>query len=809
MGTRFLCIHGHFYQPPRENAWLEEIELQESAHPWHDWNERIHAECYAANASSRILDGEGRIEQIVNNYSRISFDFGPTLLSWLQVKAPGTYQSILRADHESRSAFSGHGSAMAQCYNHMILPLANERDRRTQVRWAIRDFEHRFGRAPEGMWLPECAADVASLEALAEQGIRFTVLEPHQAAAVRRIDGGDWTPVWNGAIDPTMAYRVVLPSGRHLDVFFYDGPISRGVAFERILEQGERFAHRLLGAFSDLRAHPQLVHIATDGETYGHHHRHGEMALAYCLHYVEQHQLARLTNYGEFLELHPPEHEVRIVENTSWSCVHGLERWRADCGCSSGQRPGWHQRWRGPLRTALDWLRDAVAAPYQDEAERFLTDAWAARDAYVDVVLDRSPECVQRFLKHHARRELGAEERTAVLELLELQRHAMLMYTSCGWFFDEVSGLETVQVLEYAGRVLQLAERRLGVRLEARFLELLEAAESNLPERGNARRVYEEEVRPAVVDLDRVVASFVLSSLFDPPARWNRTYCYEVALGDHKVLEAGRAKLALGQAEVISRITRESAQVCYWALHFGDHHLQAGVRERLPEDQWAAMNRQGHDAFLRADFPALVRLLDGHFAARTWSLASLFHDEQRRILDRVLAGSLREIEDQYRHLHQNHAPLIRFLAGLRIGAPRPLRMVAEFVLQTGLRRALAEPEVDLDRVQSLLDEARGESVALDDPELGLAFARALDRMASQLQLAPSDLHLLRRLHHAVRLVPALPFPVDLWHVQNVCYELSLSSYPEFARRAEQGSKVARDWRELFRELAAALRVRVA
>src|SRR2546423_4325479 len=455
MRIRFICIHGHFYQPPRENPWLEAVETQDSAHPYHDWNERVAAECYGPNAAARILDARDRIAKIVNNYASISFNFGPTLLSWLEQREPDVYAAIVDADRVSRDRFGGHGSALAQAYNHMILPLANERDKRTQVRWGACDFERRFGRRPEGMWLPETAVDVDSLEALAEEGIALTILEPHQAARWRRIGDDDWSE-HAGAIDPTMPYRCTLPSGRTMAIFFYDGPISRAVAFERLLARGENLAHRLLGAFSEGRTHPQLVNIATDGETYGHHHRYGDMALAYALDYINEQKLARVANYGQFLAEHPPERSVELIERTAWSCAHGIERWRSDCGCSTGGDAGWNQQWRTPLRDALDWLRDQVAELFETRGGDVLHDVWAARDDYINVVLDRSDESLRRFLLAHARE--GARVET-VLEMLEMQRNAMLMYTSCGWFFNDISGIETVQVLHYAARVIQLAER--------------------------------------------------------------------------------------------------------------------------------------------------------------------------------------------------------------------------------------------------------------------------------------------------------------------------------------------------------------
>ncbi|MCU0562302.1 MAG: malto-oligosyltrehalose trehalohydrolase, partial [Desulfobacterales bacterium] len=445
---KYICIHGHFYQPPRENAWLEAVELQDSAYPYHDWNERVTAQCYATMATSRLLDEKGLIRGITNNYARISFNFGPTLLTWLERHAPAVYVAILDADRESRARFSGHGAAIAQAYNHIIMPLANRRDKETQVRWGLRDFERRFGRPPEGMWLPETAADLATLEILAAHGIAFTILSPRQARRVRRHGAGDWQEVGGGRIDPSRPYRVALPSGRSLTLFFYDDPISRAVAFEGLLADGLRFADRLMDGFDETRQDSQLVHIATDGESYGHHFHKGNMALAAALDAIGDRQPARLTVYGEYLERHPPEWEVEIHENSSWSCVHGIERWRSDCGCNSGGRPGWRQAWRAPLREALDWLRDALCPAYEEAMAPLGLDPWGARDAYIGVIHDRETASVDAFFAAQCGRPLTPDEKIRALQLLELQRHALLMYTSCGWFFDELSGLETVQVIQ-------------------------------------------------------------------------------------------------------------------------------------------------------------------------------------------------------------------------------------------------------------------------------------------------------------------------------------------------------------------------
>lgn len=494
----WVCIHGHFYQPPRENPWTGEVEEQEGAAPYHDWNERITAECYRPNLAARILAPDGSVAETVNNYTRISFNFGPTLLNWLAHHAPDVYSGILQADRVSRKRYRGHGGAIAQAYHHAILPLANSRDKRTEILWGIRDFEYRFRRRPEGMWLPETAVDLETLDLLAEMGIRFTILSPRQAAAVRHLGGGHWSDVRAGAVDTRRAYRVALPSGRSLAVFFYDGRIAQDVAFGGILSNGEHYAFRLLEACSEAHPLPALSHVATDGETYGHHHRFGDMALAYALRTVEKHPTAKLTVYGEYLEESPPQWEVQILPNTSWSCVHGVERWRSDCGCQTGAPDGWNQQWRKPLRDALDWLRDVVAVLYEREARGLLVDPWEARNDYIWVLLEGTEASRRRFLKRWAvpvRLQQGQREK--IFRLLEIQRYCLMMYTSCGWFFNDISGIETVQILRYAARAVELAREEFAVDLEGPFLDRLAQALSNLPEEGSGRDIYRRRVLAA------------------------------------------------------------------------------------------------------------------------------------------------------------------------------------------------------------------------------------------------------------------------------------------------------------------------
>lgn len=761
MSRRYICVHGHFYQPPRENAWLEAVEVQESAYPSHDWNERITRECYATNARARLLDSEGKIEKATSNYERMSYNFGPTLLAWVKEAMPLAYARIIESDAASAKRFEGHGSAMAQGYNHAILPLCNERDRRTQVLWGVRDFESRFGRKPEGMWLPETAANTASLEALADAGILFTVLAPRQCDAVREING-QWQKVGEG-VDPTRAYLCKLPSGKSITLFFYDGPVSQGVAFEGLLNSGERFAARLLSGFDDKRTHDQLMHIATDGESYGHHHRHGEMALAAALEQIEREPSVELINYALYLKRHPPTTEARIHENSSWSCVHGVERWKSDCGCNSGKQ-GWNQRWRGPLRDALDWLRDSVAEPFEQAGSLMLKDAWKARDEYIDVIRDRSVESVSRFFVRHGVEGLQDADRFKVMRLMEMQRHAMLMYTSCAWFFDDIGGIETVQVIQYAARVLQLAKLTLGLELEDEFLNRLAQAPGNTKDAPSGRVVYERDVRPAMLSLERVAAHYAVHSLFD--GKTERVYAYDIEDANESHVASGRAKIVIGNATFKSRIDFESSRLSYCALHLGDHTVSCGVRKYAGEQAFSAAREAALAAFHRADFAEVIRFMDRGFGGTSYSIASLFRDEQHAIVRLVLAPALETIDNSYRQIYEQNAPLTRYLRSLNLYVPRRMQAVGSFVLSQSLRRILESPEPNLIRATELVDEASRSGIQLDERTLVQSVAVAMENAISTPFTPDTQLvaHA-RRIFGLVRFVALLPFSVDTWPIQ--------------------------------------------
>jgi alpha-amylase/alpha-mannosidase (GH57 family) len=796
---RYLCIHGHFYQPPRENPWLEAVEIQDSAYPYHDWNERVTAECYAPNSAARILDGEGRIIDIASNYARMSFNFGPTVLSWMEKYSPETYRAILDADRQSMEWRSGHGNAIAQIYHHIIMPLANTRDKRTQVVWGIRDFEHRFRRFPEGMWLSETAVDMETLDILAEQGIKFTILAPHQASKVRNIGGGSWKEAHGGKIDPARAYLCKLPSGREISIFFYDGPISHGIAFEKLLNRGEDFANRLLKGFSQRRNWPQILNLATDGETYGHHHRFGEMALSYALSYVESKGLARITNYGEYLAKHPPTFEVQIHEHSSWSCIHGVERWRGNCGCNSGAHPEWGQQWRGPLREALDWLREQLSLAYEHAAGKYLRDPWVARDDYIALVMDRSAEAADAFIGRHAVGNPGREERVAVLKLLEMQRHAMLMYTSCGWFFDDLSGIETVQIIKYAGRAIQLSQELFANGTEQTFLEKLAEAKSNIPEYGDGVRLYDTFVKSSMIDLKKVGVHYAVSSLFEEYEDKADIYCYEIAREAYYKTLAGSAKLALGKIEVRSKILEESEKIAFCVFHLGSHSLYGGVRTYLGDDAFQVMKNEITDTFESGAFADIMRLMDTHFGMHTYSLRDLFRDEQRKIIELVISSTLEEFEAAYRQMYYNSRILMGFLDETGIPIPKAFYAAAEFTLNLDMKSALGE-KPDVEQIEEILLQIKKWDIPLNAVDLEFTARHGIEAMMKELNAKPEDLSLLITIGRVIALIGQLPVDMNVWETQNIFFGMAKTTGKERSARAVSGDETAAAWLEEFRRL---------
>ena len=805
--NRYLCVHGHFYQPPRENPWLQEVEIQDSAYPYHDWNERITIECYAPNGASRILDADKKIIDIVNNYAKMSFNFGPTLLSWMQRKRPNNYKKIIKADKDSQENFSGHGSAIAQVYNHMIMPLANRRDKQTQIEWGIKDFVYRFSRQPEGMWLAETAVDLETLDIMAEYGIKFTILSPYQAQKIKSKDAKEWVEVSGGRIDPKRPYLCNLPSGKTISIFFYDGPVSQDIAFGGLLDSGENFANRLIGTFAQDNEHPQLVHIATDGETYGHHHNYGEMALSYGFNQISGKARAQITIYAEHLEKFPPDHEVEIIENSSWSCSHGIGRWMSNCGCNIGTNSSWNQSWREVLRKAMDWLRDNLTGIYEEEISKYLDDAWSARNDYIDIILKQTPESLNEFFSVHASKDLSDGDKSNVLRLLEMQRHAMLMYTSCGWFFDEVSGLESMQVMHYAARAIQLGRSVSGIDLEIEYVNILKDAKSNIKEHENAAKLYETFVKPTMLDLHRIAAHYAVSSLFNDYEEEAKIYDYEIKRKAYENMIAGKQQFVIGSIGVNSRVTQEREEFSYAILHLGGHIVFGGVCPVLNDEMFAKMNMEIKQAFSKSDVSQIISLLDKFFSKHDCSLWHVLKDEQRRILNQILASTMREIETSFRQINEHHYPIMLAMKEINIPLPQVFLSTLSFIFNSDIKNTLEEDDIDIKRLVNLVKECKRWSLNMDKTTLNFVASKRISDLINEFNQNPQNIALLKKIENLLKILRPFELQMRIWEAQNIYFSIKKELYDIMKAKAKQNDKIARKWIANFKSLGICLFVR--
>ncbi len=711
--SRAVVVHGHFYQPPRENPWTEEVPRQPSATPFHDWNERVSAESYRPNGAARIVDERGRVVAIVNNYASISFDFGPTLLSWLEVHDPTTYGRILTGDRRG-------GGALAQAFGHLILPLANERDVRTQVRWGLADFQHRFGRAAEGMWLPETAVNGAVLAVLAEEGVGFTILAPSQAARARPLGSGD--DQWSDAAATEVAGRVfrwVHPEDpeRGVSLLFYDGPLSHSLAFELSTLSSQAFVDRVVASPSDIEL------VAADGETFGHHHHYGDRLLAYAL-AVDAPRRGLEVTIATTAASAEPAGECEVHES-AWSCVHGVGRWREDCGCSTGGEAGWNQQWRAPLRAALDLVKEAADGAFERRGKEVLADPWAARDAYVRVLI--GAEDLDDFITAHvtAAAESSVSE---ALTLLEAQRHAMSMYTSCGWFFNDLAGIETVQVLCYAARVLDLLEELGEETPTGAFLDRLRQAHSNIAAEGDGVQIWERHVLPARVGSDRVVAHVALVQLLQHEAAAPSTASYDVDTPENGLLQRGPLTLVGGSVALTHRRTRRRTEHLYAALHLGGMEV-IGVtrRARAGDDEVLEPLR---DAFRSGDAVTVLLRMLGELGGQEFNLSAALPGRIEEILESAAEALAERFAIAYDRLFDDHRATLEALAAAGYPLPPVLRAPAELALARRLEHEVVAQGGSLDPdaytgALGIVDEARAAGVSVDTPSARAIAGRLL------------------------------------------------------------------------------------
>lgn len=794
MPDRCVCIHGHFYQPPRQDPWLGTIPAEDSARPWHDWNELVTAACYAPNTDSRVLDGEGKIADIVNNFSRISFNIGPTLFSWLEKRRSKVYQAILEADIESMERFGGHGAAIAQCYGHMIMPLASAHDMRTQVRWGIADFRARFKRMPEGMWLPELAVDTPTLETLAAEGIRFTVLSPHQAAGIRHIHEEKWQVPAPESFDVRIPYRCPLPSGASIDIFFYDAGISQEIAFGEMLRDGGRFAAALTGRLEDETDRPLLVSVANDGETYGHHRRFGDMALAYCLGRIEQSDIARLTVFGEFLEKHPPEMEATIREQTSWSCPHGIERWRSGCSCSSGCHPDWDRSWRKGLREAMDLIRPQLDLLFEQKMPLSPGDPWTVRDLYIGTILARE----QGNGREGTSGEVSPEDMTARI-LLEMQRHAMLMYTSCGWFFDDIAGIEAAIVLRHACRAMQLARLAGGPDLEEEFVRILATAQSSRPGFTDGADVYRRCVLPFRIGLEDAAARYAVfcSHGLEMPAWWAETF--HIGPGTLTGFGTGVCSGIAGTVKVTEILTGHSASFDI-AAYSGRSSVISGAREAAGPAAFrrllSRLNEDGED-------DAVLSVMTEMFGKTLCRRADLSEDDRLSLSEAVLGPVLSRAAEDMEMLCSRYGQEVGELQQSGRAMPPPVALAAgDRINRKALEFIRSNP--DAAGAEELLVTFAAWNTAPDHRALSSAASTQAASLLDEIAAGPLDPAPVTRLAGLLEAAGTLSLETATRENQDRCFEIAGEQYRQAVAKTREGDENAAAWAGAFEKAAGML-----
>lgn len=789
----FLAIHGHFYQPPRENPWLEAVELQPSALPCHDWNERVNNECYAPNSVSKVVNHKNEVMSIVNNYEYMSFNFGPTLLSWMEEFAPTAYERIIKADIKSVEDHNGHGNAIAQVYNHMIMPLANELDKQTQVKWGIKDFEYRFGRKPEGMWLAETAVDDDTLRVLEENGIKFTILSPFQAKCVKKIDENNWQDVSWGNIDPARSYRYYIKSapGKFIDLFFYDGAISKSVAFDELLTDGNKFLKRLQDGISYDRNYPQLVNIATDGESYGHHTKFGDMALAFVMAMKVKDSGFTVTNYAEYLDKYRSDWQVQIKDVSSWSCSHGVGRWCEDCGCSTGGHAGWNQKWRRPLRDAMDYLRDSVTPLFKEYGQKYFKDFLSARYNYIDVILDRSITNVKQFQQEYFLPDLSEEDKVNAMKLLEMQRQAMLMYTSCGWFFCEISGIETVQIMKYAARVIQLAQDFTDNDFETKYLEILSAAQSNYKEIGNGKDIYERFVKPSVITEKQIVSLWAVSSLYEDVEDEEDVYCYTITKKSYKKVQKGDSHFVVGHVEVQSKVTLERHNLMFALLQYTGGDFHCTIKEY--DEEYPEMQKELIRTYMVNPLTEIIRALDGYFGKEYFTLKDIFIEERRKILQILMRERLDEFAKTYEDIYNEGKSSVLHLQALGLDIPNEFKIAAQYTLTRQFNELFTGSNgfIDEDIIQSASDinfEAKRIGITLDKTLTSKIFskkvAQNINRLVYSMEYQQADVT-----HELLDTIEKLEIKADISEAQNLFYTKVVSKFDDMIEHTNCQSDV--------------------
>ncbi len=790
---KYLTIHGHFYQPPRENPWIEEIEAQTSAYPNHDWNEKISSQCYGPNGASRIVDSSNSILEISNNYQYMSFNFGATLLSWMEKFDKSAYDRIIQADINSRSLYDGFGCAIAQVYNHIIMPLANQNDKITQVIWGLKDFQKRFGRNSQGIWLAETAVDAQTLEVLIDCGVKFTILSPHQAKCVNKIGENNWQDVSWGSIDPSKPYRYFVEGTnkeKYLDIFFYDGSISKSVAFDNLLQDGRKFISRLNDGYVESRNCPQLINIATDGESYGHHTKFGDMALAYILKVGAKDFGFTITNYAQFLNMYPPIYEVDIKPVSAWSCAHGVGRWMDDCGCSTGAQPHWNQKWRKPLRQALDYLRDELINLCSIQGTKYYSDFWAARNNYIDVILDRSSENIEKFFKENAKKSLTYQEKVKAIKLMEIQRFSQLMYTSCGWFFADISGIETTQILKYALRAMELAKEFSKTDYEKTFLSILQKAKSNIAEFGNGKDIFNRFVKPSAVGFDKIAAQYAIESTLEnnENSKITNLYCYSIKRNNIKKYVNLDNILTFGKVEIVSNITLEKKEMCYAMLQTQSHDFYCATKEVKHNDDYNLEKKEISKVFLEGSILDTFQAIELYYGSKFYSLKDIPIDRRKTILENLIAKKLKSASKTYGDMYKNLLNPISYLNDLGMDIPEEFRVCAKYTLLNKLDNELSDiknydDRQKLERLLNIRQLADKFKIKLNNPKINTILSTNLVELVSKLKEEICQENI-KELLYFFDLLEKLKIETQISTAQNIFYEMLCEDFEGFYKKVK-------------------------
>lgn len=770
---KYACIHGHFYQPPRENPYTEVINRQDSAYPFHDWNEVVGFQCYGPNAFSRLLNDDRKIINIINNYQYISFNFGPTLLSWLKQKHSAIYDEVIIADKKSIEFFNGHGSAIAQVYNHIIMPLATRKDKEIQVTWGIQDFEMHYGRKPEGMWLSETAVDIETLEVLAENHIKFTILSPYQAREIREEYEGYYHPINKDTLNTNKPYRVDLPSGKSIVVFFYSADVAHQLSFGDLLNSGDAFYNKIRQQFNFNSSDTEIFNVALDGETFGHHHKHGDMALAYCINKVLTSADVRLVNYGRFLDLYNVTTRVHIHERTSWSCAHGIERWNSNCGCRGGGDPSWNQQWRGPLRAALNALNGRADTFFHSIAQNYFKDVDEVLNNYVEVINNRTRDFTYIFFSRYANKKLNNDDIILLARIFEMKRNTHLMFTSCGWFFTELTGIETVQLLMYADRVIQIYESLAeDVSMIKEFLTLLKSSKSNIPEHKDAEHIYKKWVRPNRQSLAQIAILNSLLQSIESEGDVLDKNLPKVELKNMQRYEMGYMRALKGTFIIESNITF-SKRYFYFSLFqlsranfLGYYNISSEPSEN-PADTYHLLDTQS-----LGNINVLLDKVKKKYR-QTYALSSLLPEYQALVLEVISNKEQRVVETQMEDIYKRNYPLAMQYLQANIKLPLHLKNVLDFYLVENLKKVLSVEHYHFQKLESIVADIIKWKVSIKHEEdtLQLLGSYLIKYEIDKIKTNPAHIEAICMINQIIQVIKPLELHFNLWDSQNTLLRL--------------------------------------